>query len=408
MNQCFCRSFAAAVVMSAISSPVAATAETVSQLEGSLSSNEGVSEAFEPSDVAEPAITAEPAIAPSVAVSFAKPVKSRPVTSLSIESLRSEASAQQPIQPSEPETFPQQSLEFETSSQQSLELETSVTPTLGTSVTPTAVALQDESSTTNQFELVRVIPHALDENQAATLYVSNIPVLTFIGSELEAIAAKSIQEADTAADSIRSDSAADPAERASAAALRLEQFYATEGNPESILVRWDADLEEYAIDVADETFVRINEAAILPDTTNDFAEDALQVTNRLRRLLGNAEPLTEIEGQPELVAAGSESWNVTSVFTGQASWYGPGFHGRRTASGEVFNQEALTAAHRTLPFGTQVLVTNLSNDAQVIVRINDRGPFTGGRILDLSAAAAREIGLYSAGVGQIRLEVLPD
>ena len=92
--------------------------------------------------------------------------------------------------------------------------------------------------------------------------------------------------------------------------------------------------------------------------------------------------------------------------TGTASWYGPGFHGRRTANGERFNQNALTAAHRTLPFGTRVKVTNLSNNRSVVVRINDRGPYSGGRIIDLSAAAAREIGMINSGVARVRIEVL--
>src|SRR5215468_2627965 len=74
--------------------------------------------------------------------------------------------------------------------------------------------------------------------------------------------------------------------------------------------------------------------------------------------------------------------------TGVASWYGPGFHGERAASGEIFSQRELTAAHRTLPFGTLVRVTNLENGRSVIVRINDRGPWKKGRVVDLSYDAA--------------------
>ncbi|MBF2022509.1 MAG: septal ring lytic transglycosylase RlpA family protein [Hydrococcus sp. C42_A2020_068] len=91
---------------------------------------------------------------------------------------------------------------------------------------------------------------------------------------------------------------------------------------------------------------------------------------------------------------------------GMASWYGPGFHGRQTANGERFNQNDLTAAHRSLPFGTKVRVTNMNNGRSVIVRINDRGPFVGGRAIDLSAAAARAIGLHRSGVGPVNLEIL--
>lgn len=94
------------------------------------------------------------------------------------------------------------------------------------------------------------------------------------------------------------------------------------------------------------------------------------------------------------------------MMAGTASWYGPGFHGRRTASGERFDQNALTAAHRSLPFGTRVRVTNQANGESVIVRINDRGPFHGNRVIDLSREAAAEIGLLRAGIGRVTIEVL--
>jgi rare lipoprotein A len=96
-------------------------------------------------------------------------------------------------------------------------------------------------------------------------------------------------------------------------------------------------------------------------------------------------------------------WPLTTV-TGIASYYGKEFHGRKTANGETFDMNAMTAAHRTLPFGTTVRVTNLANDKIVTVRINDRGPFIKGRIIDLSYGAAKSIDLLS--IGQVRLEVL--
>ena len=94
------------------------------------------------------------------------------------------------------------------------------------------------------------------------------------------------------------------------------------------------------------------------------------------------------------------------VQTGIASWYGPGFHGKRTANGEIYDQNALTAAHQSLPLGTQVMVTNLENGRAIKVRINDRGPFVGGRIIDLSLAAAKNIGVYAPGTAPVRIEVL--
>jgi rare lipoprotein A len=91
---------------------------------------------------------------------------------------------------------------------------------------------------------------------------------------------------------------------------------------------------------------------------------------------------------------------------GLAVWYGPGFHGKRTASGEIYDMHALTAAHPTLPFGTRVRVTNPKNGRSVVVRINDRGPFGGRYIIDLSYAAAKAIGALSAT--RVRLEVLEE
>lgn len=94
-----------------------------------------------------------------------------------------------------------------------------------------------------------------------------------------------------------------------------------------------------------------------------------------------------------------------TVQTGLASYYGETFRGRPTASGEIFDPDAMTAAHRTLAFGTEVTVTRLDNGRSVTVRINDRGPFVEGRIIDLSEAAARKLDMIAAGVVKVRVEV---
>jgi len=94
--------------------------------------------------------------------------------------------------------------------------------------------------------------------------------------------------------------------------------------------------------------------------------------------------------------------------TGMASYYGAKHHGKRTASGEPFNQNALTAAHRQLPFGTRVKVTNLNNDKSCVVRINDRGPHTRGRLIDLSREAASRLGMVSSGTARVRVQALDD
>jgi rare lipoprotein A len=108
----------------------------------------------------------------------------------------------------------------------------------------------------------------------------------------------------------------------------------------------------------------------------------------------------------ELTPLTVSSRNQGEVQAGVASWYGPRFHGKRTANGEIYNQHALTAAHRTLPLGTKVLVTNIETGESVEVRINDRGPYKYGRIIDLSYAAARQISIWAAGTAPVQVSVL--
>ena len=128
---------------------------------------------------------------------------------------------------------------------------------------------------------------------------------------------------------------------------------------------------------------------------------------------GEIPPIATIPSSPETEEAPPpakvpEPRQPTVVETGLASWYGPRFHGKRTASGEVFNQENFTAAHRTLPWGSKVKVTNLANGKSVQVRINDRGPFGKGRIIDVSRAAARVLGIVGSGLTAVRIECLCD
>jgi rare lipoprotein A len=106
------------------------------------------------------------------------------------------------------------------------------------------------------------------------------------------------------------------------------------------------------------------------------------------------------------LAGAIEHGLVDLVQEGVVSWYGAAFHDRKTASGELFDSAALTMAHPSLPFGTRVKVTNLRNGRSVVVRVNDRGPFVGKRIADLSQAAASEIGMMQRGVARARIEVL--
>ena len=98
--------------------------------------------------------------------------------------------------------------------------------------------------------------------------------------------------------------------------------------------------------------------------------------------------------------------SIGTKISGSASYYGKGFDGKKTASGEIFDQNAYTCAHRSFPFGTKLKVTRKSNGKSVIVRVNDRGPYAGKRILDLSTAAAKELGLEKAGHAEVEAEVV--
>ena len=115
----------------------------------------------------------------------------------------------------------------------------------------------------------------------------------------------------------------------------------------------------------------------------------------------NTKPYT-IDGKTYYPMANANGFSETGV----ASWYGPGFHGKKTASGERYNQHAFTAAHKTLPFGTRVHVTNLDNRKTTTVVINDRGPFKKGRIIDLSNAAAKSLGVVGNGTARVRIKAV--
>jgi rare lipoprotein A (peptidoglycan hydrolase) len=117
-----------------------------------------------------------------------------------------------------------------------------------------------------------------------------------------------------------------------------------------------------------------------------------------------AEPLPQ-QPRPPTPSVAANSCTPSFSLTGTASWYGPGFHLKRTASGEPFYMDELTAAHRSLPLNTVVRVTNLANQRTVILRINDRGPYVRGRILDVSRYAAEQLSIKNTGTARVRVEV---
>ena len=109
---------------------------------------------------------------------------------------------------------------------------------------------------------------------------------------------------------------------------------------------------------------------------------------------------------PEKHYASKEKAEIGTKLTGEASYYGPGFHGKQTASGEIFNQNDYTCAHKSLPFGTKLKVVRDDTGASVVVRVNDRGPYVDGRILDLSVAAGKDIGLDKVGHAKVTATVI--
>lgn len=128
-------------------------------------------------------------------------------------------------------------------------------------------------------------------------------------------------------------------------------------------------------------------------------------------LVVNEDKITEpvvtedvVSAEEEIITADRSLVEFVDKGSMKASWYGPGFHGRKTANGEVYDQNSFTAAHKSLKFGTLLKITNLKNNKSVVIRINDRGPYIHGRDLDLSKAAAIELGMVKKGVAKIKVE----
>lgn len=282
--------------------------------------------------------------------------------------------------------------------------------------------------------ITKIHAHKLADRQAATLYIRNIPVLTFFSSVPVANSENNVLRVENgvAVDSNRFDAV----EKATSVAAKIDQLVNKKVDASKITVNWNGSTESlsgakalterYMIKVDGSELVEINGETRLPDATKNLTTDALQATNRLRRLVGKASPLKTIAGlPPELTKTDflATAQNTTSSkhhtkkwrkaarrarrgFRGIASFYGYDGSGTQTASGERFNPEKLTAAHRSLPFGTRVRVTNMRNGRSVVVRINDRGPFIRGRVIDLSHRAARVIKMTGRGIAPVKVQIL--
>ncbi len=151
------------------------------------------------------------------------------------------------------------------------------------------------------------------------------------------------------------------------------------------------------------------DAGIAKEYEMSPSELAFIWTNNIRDALGVSKIVRDFELYTNSMEKTPESFTQkygAFMQTGFASWYGGQFHGQTTADGSIYNKNRFTAAHKNLPFGTVVQVTNLYNGKQCVVKITDRGPFVKGRIIDLSKVAASEIGMLSSGVSKVKVEVL--
>lgn len=269
-------------------------------------------------------------------------------------------------------------------------------------VVATKVGERQSTAPTTTRAIASLHRHQQQGREAVTVYLRGIPVLTFLGQRVAATEGVKVAAANGAG-MPEQTTLSEAAQQATILTARLNQLHEQGFDANLVRVRWDAQQQQYRIYADQEPLLTLNNQVMLPNGSQRNDENALRIANLIRRQLGNAPALTSVEGsQTTVVAMGP----IRMQLTGIASWYGPGFHGARTANGERFDQNALTAAHRTLPFGTRVRVTNLQNGRSVVVRINDRGPFTGGREIDLSRGAAAAIGLIGAGVGSVRIDVL--
>ncbi|MBD2355715.1 septal ring lytic transglycosylase RlpA family protein [Tolypothrix sp. FACHB-123] len=304
--------------------------------------------------------------------------------------------------------------------------------------------------------IAQIHSHSIEGRQAATLFIRNIPVLTFLSSLPSASAdskvgvmgnsggvqmyapiasnATKVASIGNVSDAGNQITAAqdDPIQKAGVIAAKINQMFRDNVDASQISVSWRGSSEakvaeqaqnkaadsqqksdRYTIKVNGQELVELNENTRLADSTNNSAQDALQATNRMRRLIGNASPISEIANLPtrspvsiaklpQQIAIGP----VRITLRGIASWYGYDGSGSRTASGKRFNPEGMTAAHRSLPFGTRVRVTNTRNGRSVVVSITDRGPYIRGRIIDVSAGAARVLGMMGSGIAPVKIEVL--
>gem|GEM_PF-1940481 len=202
-----------------------------------------------------------------------------------------------------------------------------------------------------------------------------------------------------------------PEQRAKSLVSRINLFISKKGDPKTILPGFQ---DGFAIGRANNEPLFTADSKVAESMHITNAELTRQWVNNIRTALGAPKFVRDnslIASRSGISTAFSRKYTEVEKTTGKeqfgvASWYGGLFHGRRAADGSRFNTYNFTAAHKTLPFGSMVRVTNLRNSKTCIVKITDRGPFIPGRIIDLSSAAAKEIGIFSSGISRVKLQLI--
>ncbi|MFH0702997.1 MAG: septal ring lytic transglycosylase RlpA family protein [bacterium] len=195
-----------------------------------------------------------------------------------------------------------------------------------------------------------------------------------------------------------------PEDRAKILVARLEKFVSQGGNPKNITIGKENNT---IVGRAGNLVLITADAKTAKSLGISESKLALEWVNNIREALGSPKIVRDyslIASRSSVSAAFAR--NIGKEEIGIASWYGGKFHGRRAANGSIFNKHEFTAAHKTFPFGALVKVTNLKNNKSCVVKITDRGPFVCGRVIDLSRAAAKEIGILSSGTSRVKLEII--
>ncbi len=250
-------------------------------------------------------------------------------------------------------------------------------------------------------------------DSSATLYIDNVPILTFVAGSKSSN--NQIKQEVTLWDNKfiqyqtieNNQSPENPYFKARKIADQINQLNVGKIPNQKIEVSKKDDCNNcYSIKLNQQELIEINPTTLIPNTTGNTRQDAVKTANLLRKLTSKNSQKSILSYNNIVIPNTENSVEVVSVQTGIASWYGAGFHGGPTANGERYNQYSMTAAHKKLPFNTMVRVTNLNNGKSVIVRINNRGPYVRGRVIDLSLSAADALGMKDSGVAPVKLEIL--